>query len=111
MNRRYRLFAAGLTAGLATLLGGCIQAPIATDPAATPSSAVPTAAAQVGDATRDLVALQRGGTAASPNERGIAGDVASRSYQRYLKSFDQPIPDRFGPTVNGGGSGSSAASR
>jgi hypothetical protein len=56
----------------------------------------------VGDATAQLLALQRSGAAASPVERPIPGDVAARSYQRYLKSFEHPIPERFDTTVGGG---------
>ncbi|RZL89519.1 MAG: DUF3613 domain-containing protein, partial [Variovorax sp.] len=62
--------------------------------------------ARVGDATAGLLALQRDGTAASPVPRPITGDVAERSYQRYLKSFEQPIPERFGFSTAGGGGGS-----
>lgn len=61
---------------------------------------------QIGDATHDLLALQRDGRQASPTPRPIAGDVAGRSYSRYLKSFEHPIPEAFGTTVktsSGGG--------
>ncbi|WP_432727740.1 DUF3613 domain-containing protein [Variovorax sp. W6] len=66
---------------------------------------------QVGDATRDLFAWQRGGEIASNTPRPIAGNVANRSYERYLKSFDFPIPERMSSTVKqtGGGSGSSGS--
>jgi hypothetical protein len=64
---------------------------------------------QVGDATHDLFAWQRGGEIASTTPRPIAGNVANRSYQRYLKSFDYPIPESMGSIVKqtavGGGSG------
>jgi len=64
---------------------------------------------RVGDATHDLFAWQRGGEIASTTPRPIAGDVANRSYQRYLKSFDYPIPESMGSIVKqtavGGGSG------
>lgn len=54
---------------------------------------------QVGDATRELLARQASGVSASSLPRPIAGDVADRSYQRYLKSFEHPIPDRLTSTV------------
>lgn len=66
---------------------------------------------EVGDATLNLLAWQRSGEIASPTARPIAGNVAARSYERYLKSFEYPIPERLGSTVkSSGGSGSSGAS-
>jgi hypothetical protein len=64
---------------------------------------------QVGDATQGLLAWQRGGEIASPTSRPIAGNVANRSYERYLKSFEFPIPERMGSMVkSSSGSGSGA---
>jgi len=63
---------------------------------------------QVGDATQGLLAWQRGGEIASATTRPIAGTVANRSYERYLKSFEFPIPERMISTVKtSSGSGSS----
>ncbi|QFZ83381.1 DUF3613 domain-containing protein [Variovorax paradoxus] len=62
---------------------------------------------QVGDATSNLFAWQRSGEIASNTPRPIAGSVASRSYERYLKSFEHPIPEHMSSTVKtstGGGS-------
>lgn len=73
--------------------------------------AAPAGTARVGDATAGLLALQREGSAASPQPRPITGDVAGRSYQRYLKSFEQPIPERFGFGTAGGGSSQGGAGR
>ncbi|RYZ08769.1 MAG: DUF3613 domain-containing protein [Comamonadaceae bacterium] len=53
----------------------------------------------VGEATRGLLALQSDGQAASTTPRPLSGELASRSYQRYLKSFDHPIPASFGATI------------
>lgn len=64
-------------------------------PAATEESALP-----VGTATQRLLALQRGGTLASATPRPIPGEVAHRSYERYLNSFNHPIPDRYGSSVS-----------
>lgn len=50
---------------------------------------------QVGDATQSLLAWQRSGEIASAAPRTIAGSVANRSYERYLKSFEFPIPERM----------------
>jgi hypothetical protein len=65
---------------------------------------------QVGDATQGLFAWQRSGEIASPTARPIAGNIASRSYERYLKSFEFPIPERMSSTVKStSGSGADAA--
>ncbi len=69
---------------------------------------------QVGDATQSLLAWQRSGEIASPSPRTITGSVASRSYDRYMKSFEFPIPERLGSTVNkstGNTSGTSPGTR
>lgn len=60
---------------------------------------------QVGDATQGLLAWQRSGDIASPTRRPIAGDVANRSYERYLKSFEFPIPERMSSIVKSGSGG------
>lgn len=67
----------------------------------------------LGDATQNLLAWQRSGEIASATPRPIAGGVASRSYERYLKSFEHPIPEHLSSTVtkSGGGGGSSSGSR
>ncbi|WP_295524144.1 DUF3613 domain-containing protein [uncultured Pseudacidovorax sp.] len=64
-------------------------------PAATDQAALP-----VGAATQRLLALQRDGTLASATPRPIPGEVAHRSYERYLSSFNHPIPDRYGSSVS-----------
>jgi len=54
---------------------------------------------QVGDTTQSLLAWQRSGDIASKTSRPIAGPVARRSYERYLKSFEFPVPERLSSTV------------
>ncbi|MCY1530190.1 hypothetical protein D9M68_653680 [compost metagenome] len=54
---------------------------------------------QVGDSTSSLFAWQRSGEIASKTPRPIAGSVAGRSYERYLKSFEHPIPEHMNSTV------------
>jgi hypothetical protein len=68
---------------------------------------------RMGDATQGLLAWQRSGEIASSAPRPISGSVASRSYDRYLKSFEHPIPEQLGSTVtkSGGGGGASSGSR
>jgi hypothetical protein len=66
---------------------------------------------QVGDATQGLLAWQRSGEIASTTPRPIAGSVANRSYERYLKSFEFPIPEHMNSSVkssSGSGSGATA---
>ncbi len=65
---------------------------------------------QVGDATSNLFAWQRGGEIASSTPRPIAGSVASRSYERYLKSFEHPIPEQFNSSVKSTSAGSGLSS-
>ncbi|PIF74956.1 uncharacterized protein DUF3613 [Variovorax sp. 54] len=54
---------------------------------------------QVGDATQSLMYWQRTAAIASPTPRPIPGPIAYRSYERYLKSFEHPIPEHFNSTV------------
>lgn len=49
----------------------------------------------VGDATKSWLELQRTGKQASEHPQHIQGPVMQRSYERYLKSFERPIPERF----------------
>ncbi|ARU04351.1 hypothetical protein CCO03_06395 [Comamonas serinivorans] len=52
----------------------------------------------IGSATEALLQAQR--TAQSAHPRAIDGEQASRSYQRYLKSFETTIPERFETGLN-----------
>lgn len=54
--------------------------------------------AQIGDTTRALLRLQADGSSAG-NALPMLGETASRSYQRYLDSFDHPIPEYFEATL------------
>lgn len=90
-------------------------------PAAAPAPPAPEAMAQqeeeiddgppqIGDATQSLMDWQSSGELASKTPRPIAGVVANRSYERYLKSFEFPIPERMSSTVkSSSGSGSSGS--
>lgn len=96
----------GLVFGTAALAASAQQA--GTPPATTATTGAEEAYVPlrrpVGDATRDLLTLQREGRAASPTPRPIAGDVADLSYQRYLKSFTHPIPADFKSSIGQQGS-------
>ncbi len=54
----------------------------------------------VGSATQQALDLQRSGSHAAPAQP-MAGDQASLAYDRYLKSFSQPIPAFFGSSLKG----------
>lgn len=62
---------------------------------------------QIGDTTRALLRMQADGSRAG-NALPMLGEAASRSYQRYLNSFDHPIPEYFEAALpnskQGGGS-------
>ncbi len=49
-------------------------------------------APEIGATTANLLELQRSGLAAGKTQP-IGGDVAARSYKRYLDSFERPIPE------------------
>ncbi len=81
-------------------------------PAPVPAS-VPVVAAghvparpEIGDTTRALLRMQADGSRAG-NALPMLGEAASRSYQRYLNSFDHPIPEFFEATLPTSEQGSS----
>lgn len=53
---------------------------------------------EIGLSTQQLFALQRNAQGTRP--RHIDGEQASRSYQRYLKSFETAIPEQFETGMN-----------
>lgn len=46
-------------------------------------------------ATARLLAIQSSGELASNTEQHLSGKVRTEVYQRYVKSFAQPIPKKF----------------
>ena len=66
---------------------------------------------QIGDATSNLFVWQRSGEVGSKTPRPIAGSVASRSYERYLKSFEHPIPEHFSSSVKSSSGGGTTSGR
>lgn len=61
-----------------------------------PAEPAPVAAAPAhGDESRAWLDLQASGNAASPTPASLPGEVADRVYARYLKSFEQPIPEHL----------------
>ena len=91
--------------------------PATVDSAAPPPSAVPAAMAadhaneetQVGSTTRQLLGMQSQGTHAGKH-LSIPGQEASASYQRYLKSFEHPIPEFYDAAVSKSADASSTSS-
>lgn len=107
IRRTIPAFSTALALALAVALPAAAQAPT---PAA-PAEAGGSPPLKVGDATQRLLALQAEGSMASATPRPIAGDVAQKSYERYLKTFDQPIPASFGSSVKAGGSSGASSTR
>ncbi|RMX06317.1 DUF3613 domain-containing protein [Corticibacter populi] len=69
--------------------------------AATPiTQRAPSERTQVGRATDHLLAMQRASQGSQP--RPIDGEQASRSYQRYLQSFETRIPEHYETGVDTG---------
>lgn len=60
--------------------------------------ATPTAAGELGDSTRALLRMQAEGSHAG-RALPMLGETASRSYQRYINSFEHPIPEFFEATL------------
>lgn len=67
-------------------------------PGATSQTRERPAKSQIGDTTRALLRLQAEGSQAGA-ALPLLGETASRSYQRYLGSFDHPIPEFFEATL------------
>lgn len=79
------------------------------DTAAAPAAA-PTQGQGFGSQTRYWLATQTSGASSVTDPRPMPGEVASMVYERYLKSFTHPIPERYEAdtfSTKGGGSGSS----
>ncbi|MCJ0763907.1 DUF3613 domain-containing protein [Variovorax terrae] len=70
--------------------------------AAGPGADGPARGLRVGDATRQLLELQRNSTSPA---RPIPGEQAGLSYQRYLNSFNHAIPEFMSSTVGKTNSG------
>ena len=81
---------------------------IAEPSVAAPAAAIGPPRSEIGDTTRALLQLQADGSRTGSTALPMLGEAASRSYQRYLKSFDHPIPEYFEAALpdskQGGGS-------
>lgn len=105
---------AGAPASMQTLSAPVVT-PVVVDAAAAPQAAPAEPLAEaiaepVGNSTQRLLALQRSGQLASTLPRPLPGEIAQRSRERYLKSFEREIPERFQSSV-GAKSGQGAGGR
>ncbi|MET3653652.1 DUF3613 domain-containing protein [Dyella japonica] len=73
--------------------------PLAPSPMPSVATDNATMQTQVGDVTRQLLTMQSQGTHAGKH-LPIPGQEASASYQRYLKSFEHPIPEFYDAAVS-----------
>lgn len=70
-----------------------------------------------GTETRAWIDLQKSGKSSATDSRPMPGEVAGKVYDRYVKSFDHPIPETYsresfvssGSGSGGGGSGGSGS--
>ena len=105
------MMAMALTLPLAVLA----QTPAPADSSASSSTPAPASAPAdqgFGSQTRLWLATQTSGANSVTESRPMPGEVATLVYQRYLKSFTYPIPERyssesFQSSSTGGGSSSS----
>lgn len=66
---------------------------------------------RLGDEVRAWTDLQKSGAASTPTVQAMPGEVADKVYDRYLKTFDYPIPQAFErQSFAGGGNAGSGAS-
>jgi len=64
---------------------------------------------KLGDEVHAWTDLQKSGAASNPTVQPMPGEIADKVYDRYLKTFEYPIPqafDRESFVGGGGGSGS-----
>ncbi len=73
------------------VLGLLASAAAAEPPAAEPGAEQPV----LGQATQQWLASQREGKQASATPQPLSGRVQEEVFERYRKSFSQPIPERF----------------
>lgn len=87
------------------------QPAISNDDGASGYSSQPMTQDAFGNQTREWIDLQTSGRESSQAAPPLSGDVATHIYQRYVKSFDHPIPDHFSREnfVQGGGGGGSGS--
>ncbi|SEL69191.1 Protein of unknown function [Pseudoxanthomonas sp. GM95] len=74
-----------------------------------PASRAPLASSEIGTTTRALLRMQVEGTYAGRSQP-MLGDEATAAYQRYLKSFEHPIPEFFEGNLPSGKRGASQGS-
>lgn len=100
MNKRYLLV-------VLMMLPATLWAQSARDASTSPATTGDAPGQSFGAQTQAWVDLQVSGRESTHHTPALSGDVATHIYDRYLKSFDHPIPDTFSREkfVQGGGSG------
>jgi hypothetical protein len=56
---------------------------------------IPSAEAHASSSTQQWLELQRSGNAASSQAQPLSGEVMDKVHQRYIKSFEKPIPEFY----------------
>ncbi|KWF57872.1 DUF3613 domain-containing protein [Burkholderia pseudomultivorans] len=94
-----------MRAGRFAMLGAVMCMAISTVAAYGQQAAAPVTS-DIGHSTKEWLAMQRDNRAAAPTQP-VLGDVATLTYQRYLDSFKNKIPESMNSLVgtNGGMSG------
>lgn len=60
-----------------------------------PQQTIPSAAVHEPSLVQQWLELQRSGKAASPHAQPMSGEAMEKVHQRYLKSFEKPIPEFY----------------
>lgn len=118
IENTFGMVCSGKTAGAAAMLVA-VAMMAAMSPAAqaqaqaeTQVEAAKVSNTEIGHSTHAWLELQRSNAAAAPAQP-MLGAEAGYAWQRYMKSFETPIPASFGSTMQSGGaqgSGSSGSS-
>ena len=80
---------------MATALASPTETAVTPPPSYAPVPVAAAPATGFGASTRAWTSLQTSGAAASSEPRPLPGEAAKNTYERYLKSFAHPIPEKF----------------
>ena len=111
--RKFKSVAKVAAIGFAAAISGAAMAQPSAPAAAPSDSSVLVPRAGFGGQTDAWLSMQLNPAYTANDPRPIPGEVANRTFVRYLDSFSHPIPEQFerqGFSSSGGGSGSSASS-
>ncbi|WP_321815774.1 MULTISPECIES: DUF3613 domain-containing protein [unclassified Paraburkholderia] len=115
IENTFGMVCSGKTAGAAAMFVA-VAMMAAMSPAAqaqaqadTPVEAAKVSNTEIGHSTHAWLELQRSNAAAAPAQP-MLGAEAGYAWQRYMKSFETPIPASFGSTMQSGGAQGSSSS-